>query len=83
MMTVTLDLDAEIEARLADYAASIGKDITATARRLIEAGLGIDAPAREFHPNADTIAAIEELERGGGKSFKTIEELMADLDADD
>jgi hypothetical protein len=26
-------------------------------------------------PNAATIAAIEELERGGGKSFNSIEEL--------
>ena len=34
-------------------------------------------------PNAETIAAIEELERGGGKSFNSIEELMADLNADD
>jgi hypothetical protein len=34
-------------------------------------------------PNAETIAAIEELERGGGKSFDSIEELMADLNADD
>ena len=41
------------------------------------------AKAREFRPNADTLAAIAELESGGGKSFNTIEELMADLDADD
>ena len=34
-------------------------------------------------PNAETIAAIEELERGGGKSFDSIEELMADLNAGD
>ena len=34
-------------------------------------------------PNAETIAAIEELERGGGKSFDSIEELMAELNADD
>jgi hypothetical protein len=34
-------------------------------------------------PNAETIAAIEELERGGGKTFSGIEELMADLNADD
>ena len=30
-------------------------------------------------PNAATIAAIEELERGGGKTFNSIEELMAEL----
>ena len=34
-------------------------------------------------PNAETIAAIEELECGGGKTFDSIEELMADLNADE
>jgi DNA-damage-inducible protein J len=33
-------------------------------------------------PNAETIEAIEELERGGGKSFASVEELMADLNSD-
>ena len=34
-------------------------------------------------PNAETIAAIEELESGGGESASTIEELFAKLNADD
>ena len=34
-------------------------------------------------PNAETIAAIEEGRRGGLKTFKTVEALMADLNADD
>lgn len=38
----------------------------------------------ELHvPNAETIAAIKELEAGGGRRFGSIEELMADLNADD
>jgi DNA-damage-inducible protein J len=38
----------------------------------------------EVHiPNAETIAAIEEGRRGGLKTFKTVEALMADLNADD
>jgi DNA-damage-inducible protein J len=37
----------------------------------------------ELIPNAETIEAIEEARRGGLKSFNTIEELMADLNADD
>jgi hypothetical protein len=37
-----------------------------------------------FHiPNAETIAAIEELESGKGKSSNSIEDLMAELNADD
>jgi hypothetical protein len=34
-------------------------------------------------PNAETIAAFEEFERDGGKSFNSIAELMAELNADD
>lgn len=34
-------------------------------------------------PNAETIAAFEEYEREGGKQFDTIEELFAELNADD
>ena len=34
-------------------------------------------------PNKDTLAAMAELEAGKGKSFGTIEDLMADLNAED
>ena len=34
-------------------------------------------------PNAETLAAMEELKRGEGKSFDSVEALMADLNADD
>jgi antitoxin component of RelBE/YafQ-DinJ toxin-antitoxin module len=34
-------------------------------------------------PNAETLKTIEELERGEGSSFETVEELMADLNARD
>jgi len=38
----------------------------------------------EFHePNQTTIAAMEEVRRGGLEKFETIEELMADLYAND
>lgn len=37
--------------------------------------------ARE--PNAETIAAIKELESGEGKSFASVEALMADLNSED
>jgi hypothetical protein len=43
----------------------------------------ISLPQGRDVPNAETIAAIEELERGGGKSFDSIEELMAELNADE
>ena len=31
-------------------------------------------------PNAETLAAFDELEAGNGKSFDSVEELMADLE---
>ena len=34
-------------------------------------------------PNVDTIEAMEEARPGGLKSFATVEDLMADLNADD
>ena len=40
-------------------------------------------PFSPLVPNAETLAAMEEAERGGLPSFKTVEELMAHLNADD
>jgi DNA-damage-inducible protein J len=34
-------------------------------------------------PNAETIEAMKEARRGGLTSFATVDELMADLNADD
>ncbi len=40
-------------------------------------------PFEPLVPNADTIKAMKEARRGGLKSFATIEELVADLNAAD
>lgn len=43
-----------------------------------------EMPFDVFRPNAETVAAMEEARRGtGGKSFDSVEALMADLNADD
>lgn len=34
-------------------------------------------------PNKETVAAMNELETGKGKRFSTVDDLMADLNADD
>ena len=34
-------------------------------------------------PNAETRAAVHELENGGGRAFATVTDLMADLNEDD
>ena len=36
-----------------------------------------------FYPNEETLAAMRELQEGGGKTFDSVEALMADLNADD
>lgn len=40
-------------------------------------------PFEPLVPNAITIEAMKEARRGGLKSFATVEDLMADLNADD
>jgi hypothetical protein len=35
------------------------------------------------HPNAESLAAIQELEDGGGEMFSSVEALMKDLESDD
>ena len=40
-------------------------------------------PFEPLVPNAETIAAMREARRGGLPSFTTVEELMADLNAED
>ena len=40
-------------------------------------------PFEPLVPNIDTIEAMKEARRGGLKSFATVEDLMADLNAED
>lgn len=40
-------------------------------------------PFEPLVPNATTIEAMKEARRGGLKSFSSVKDLMADLDADD
>jgi DNA-damage-inducible protein J len=40
-------------------------------------------PFSPLVPSAATVAAMKEARRGGLKSFATVEDLMADLNADD
>jgi hypothetical protein len=35
------------------------------------------------HPNAESLAAMQELEDGGGETFPSIDDLMKDLNSDD
>ena len=44
---------------------------------------GMKRPVRGMEPNAESRAAIEELEFGQGKRVATVEELMAELNAEE
>jgi DNA-damage-inducible protein J len=75
---VTLQQDAEkIFADLGMTASDVWQRIL---RRTVEEH---HLPIDLFSPNAETLEAMAELDRGEGKSFNTVEELMDDLNADD
>jgi DNA-damage-inducible protein J len=40
-------------------------------------------PFNVYAPNAETIAAMEEARKGGGKKFSSVEELLANLNEKD
>ena len=40
-------------------------------------------PPELFQPSAETLAAFAEIDRGGLKRFDSVDELMADLNAED
>jgi hypothetical protein len=45
--------------------------------------VAIDTVVRARIPNEETRSAMRELEAGGGKTFNTVADLMADLNEDD
>jgi antitoxin component of RelBE/YafQ-DinJ toxin-antitoxin module len=52
-------------------------------RLSVSAVLGYNVAFEPLVPNAVTIEAMKEARRGGLKSFATVEDLMADLNAVD
>jgi DNA-damage-inducible protein J len=79
---------ARIDGRVKEKAAAVLNDMglsvsDAIRMLLVRVAAEKALPFEARVPNAETIAAMEELERGEGKSFATVADLMADLDADD
>jgi DNA-damage-inducible protein J len=77
-------IDAKTKAEASAVLATIGLTVS-DAFRLLMLRVAQDKalPFEPLIPNAETIAAMEASLRGEEKSFDTIEELMADLNADD
>lgn len=64
---------------LKDAGLSMSDYIRVAVTRVASGGV---LPAGLFRPNAVTLAAMKELEEGGGRSSNSVEELMRDLNAE-
>ncbi len=77
-------IDAKTKAEAAAVLATIGLTVSDAFRLLLlRVAQDKELPFEPLIPNAETIAAMEASLRGEEKSFSTIEDLMADLNADD
>jgi DNA-damage-inducible protein J len=79
---------ARIDGRVKEKAAAVLNDMglsvsDAIRMLLVRVAAEKALPFEARVPNAETVAAMEELERGEGKRFATVAALTADLDADD
>ena len=83
-MMVRARIDGQVKERAAKVLADMGLSVSDAIRLLLvrvaaEKALPFEIKA----PNAETRAAMAELEQGAGKSFDGVAELMADLYAED
>ena len=77
-------IDAQVKEKAAKVLAGIGLSVPDAIRLLLvrvaaEEGLPFEIEV----PNAETRAAMAELEKGDGKDFDSVAELIADLNAKD
>ena len=77
-------INENIKAEAAIVLASMGLTVSDAVRIMLTRVAHDKAlPFEPLRPNAETIAAMEEARSGKMDSFVTIEDLMADLHADD
>ena len=77
---VHVRVDETVKARASDALAAMGLSISDAVRMLLVRTAAENAlPFDVRVPNAQTIAAIEELEAGKGKRFKDADALFKDL----
>jgi DNA-damage-inducible protein J len=77
-------IDGQVKEEATEVLGKMGLSVSDAIRMLMiriakEKALPFDVKV----PNEETRAAMRELENGGGKAFKTVAELMADLHEDD
>ena len=77
-------IDGKIKDEAAAVLASMGLSVSDAVRLMLTKVAHDKAlPFEPLIPNADTVAAMREARAGKLKSFKSVDELMADLNADD
>jgi DNA-damage-inducible protein J len=77
-------IDGQVKEKAAKVLADMGLSVSDAIRLLLVRVAAERALPFEIKvPNAETRAAMAELEKGVGKSFDTVAELMADLNAED
>ena len=77
-------IDGQVKERAAKVLADMGLSVSDAIRLLLVRVAAERALPFEIKvPNVETRAAMAELEKGVGKSFDTVAELMADLNAED
>lgn len=81
---VHVRIDEQLKVKATETLAAMGLSISDAVRLLLvrvvaEKALPFDVRV----PNAETVAAMRELEEGGGTRFGSVDALMKDLNADD
>jgi DNA-damage-inducible protein J len=77
---VSSDLKLRAEAIYSAAGVSLDEVVQRLLQRSVDDG---SVPYGLFGPNPETREAMQELKEGKGKSFSSVAELMADLNADD
>ncbi len=88
MSSITTRMDSDLKSQFADLMANLGLDMSTfvvMAAKQAVREQGIPFKVTMDVPNKETIQAMKDIENGVGlsKGFGSVEELMADLEADD
>ena len=76
---VSEELKEEAEAIFSAIGLKTGEAIRLFLQQCVNTG-GLPFQPRVKQPSARTLAAIDELEKGGGKKFANVDDLFEDLD---
>ncbi len=81
---VHIRVDGKVKAKAAKALAAMGLTVSDAVRLMLtRVAVEKKLPFELRVPNKETLAAMKELEGGGGKSFTSVAEMMADLNAED